>query len=194
MCRWNRQVGMFMNYPSKMEQNFSGGQSQKGSFRIFASYSTYDIENVKPVLDNLLQINGVLIFFADRDLMPGDIISERIKQNIIACDLFLVFHSESAHQSSYVQHEVGIALGKNKIIIPVLLDLAKPAGMLSNVHYLDFSDEKKRLAEFTRLYNFIVNNKQTKDRNTLIGLLALAGIGIFVLAASQNHDEDDEDY
>jgi hypothetical protein len=167
---------------------------KQGNFRIFASYSTQDIENVKPVLDNLLQIKGVQVFFADRDLMPGDIISERIKQNIVVCDIFLVFHSESAHQSSFVQHEVGIALGKNKIIIPVLLDKSKPAGMLSNVHYLDFSDEKKRLAEFTRLYNFIVNNKQTKDRNTLVGLLALAGIGIFMLATSQSNEGDDDDY
>ncbi|MFZ1897522.1 toll/interleukin-1 receptor domain-containing protein [Methanoregula sp.] len=165
------------------------------NFNIFASYSTKDIEKIKPVLNNLLQIQGVQVFFADDDLKPGDIISRRITQNITASDIFLVFYSSSARQSSYVQQEIGVALGQNKIIIPLLLDETKPTGMLANVHYLDFSDEQKRLSEFTRLYNFIVTNKQTKDRNQLLGGLALLGIGIFALAASQNDDEDDnEDY
>jgi len=168
--------------------------TQKGNFKIFASYSTKDIDLIKPVLNNLAQVQGVNVFFADSDLKPGDIISQRITQSIIGSDIFLVFYSGSAQQSTYVQQEIGVALGQKKIIIPILLDKTKPSGMLSNVHYLDFSDEQKRLVEFSRLYNFIVNNKQTKDRNTLLGLLALAGIGIFMLAAGQNHDEEDEDY
>ena len=183
------------NYPQIDDSIFKLNQpTQSSNFSIFTSYSTKDIGKIKPVLDNLLQIQGVQVFFAEWDLNPGDIITDRIKQNIIASDIFLVFFSESAQQSSYVQQEIGVALGQNKIIIPILLDRTKPSGMLSNIHYLDFSDETKRLAEFSRLYNFIVNNKQTKDRNTLLGFLALAGIGIFALAASQNRDEDDEDY
>ena len=167
---------------------------QNQNFKIFASYSTKDIEKIKPILNNLLQIQGVKIFFADADLKPGDIISQRITQNIIASDIFLVFYSISTQQSPYVQQEIGVALGQNKIIIPLLLDKTKPTGMLANIHYLDLSDEQMRLSEFTRLYNFIVNNKQTKDRNQLLGGLALVGIGILALAASQNDDEDDEDY
>jgi len=182
-----------MNYPSKKDQILSDYQPQQGSFLIFASYSTKDITKIKPILENILQISGVQIFFADVDLKPGDIISEKIKHMIGASDIFLVFYSISAQQSSYVQQEIGVALGQNKIIIPILLDDSKPKGMLSNIHYLDFSDEKKRLAEFSKLYNFITNNKQTKDRNSLIGGLALLGIGILALAATQNNNDDDED-
>jgi len=167
---------------------------QNQNFNLFASYSTKDIEKIKPVLNNLIQIQGVQIFFADKDLKPGDIISQQITQNIITSDIFLVFYSEFAQQSSYVQQEIGVALGQNKIIIPLLLDKTKPTGMLTNIHYLDFSDEQKRMSEYARLYNFIMNNKQTKDRNQLLGGLALLGIGILALAASQNDDEDEGEY
>ncbi|MCK9591653.1 MAG: toll/interleukin-1 receptor domain-containing protein [Methanoregula sp.] len=176
------------------QQQSSVNEPQKGNFLIFSSYCAKDSDKIKPILENILQIKGVRIFFAERDLEPGDLISEKIKQNIVACHVFLVFYSESAHQSTYVQHEVGFAIGHNKIIIPILLDNTKPTGLLSNVHYLDFTDDRKRLAEFSRLYNFIEKSKQTKDRNTLLGLLALAGIGIIALTAGQNQDEDDEDY
>lgn len=169
-------------------------QSSPNKFNIFASYSTKDIDLIKPVLNNLSQIQGVKIFFADMDLKPGDIISQKITQNIVGSDIFLVFYSTSAQQSSYVQQEIGVALGQNKIIIPILLDETKPAGMLANVHFLDFSDEQKRLVEFSRLYNFIIDSKQTKDRNSLLGLLTIAGIGILALASSQNHEDGDDDY
>lgn len=181
-----------MNNLFTNQQQSSGNEPQKGNFLIFSSYSSTDSEKIRPILKNILQIKGVRVFFAEQDLNPGDIISEKIKQSIIACQIFLVFYSASAHKSSYVQHEVGFALGQNKIIIPILLDDTKPAGLLSNVHYLDFSDEGKRLIEFSRLYNFIEKSKQTRDRNTLLGLLALAGIGILVLTAGQNRDEDEE--
>jgi len=182
-----------MIFPSKKEAIMPGFQPPQATFNIFASYSTKDIDKIKPILNNLLQIQGVQIFFADEDLKPGDIISQRITHSIIASDIFLAFYSESAQQSTYVQQEIGVALGHNKILIPLLLDRTKPTGMLANIHYLDLSNVQTSLYEFTRLYNFIVNNKQTKDRNQLLGGLALVGIGILALAASQNDDENDED-
>jgi hypothetical protein len=172
----------FLN-PSKSQMNFN----------IFASYSTKDIEKVKPVLNYLSQINGVKIFFADADLQPGDIISNRIIQNIIASDIFLAFFSSAAVQSSYVQQEIGSARSHNKIIIPLLLDETKPTGMLAGVHYLDLSDEQKRSPEIGRLHNFIVNNIQTKNQNQLWRALALLGIGALALYAGQNAEEYDED-
>jgi len=167
---------------------------QNQNFNLFTSYSTKDIEKVKPVLNYLSQIQGVKIFFADADLQPGDIISDRIIQNIIAADIFLAFFSSASVQSSYVQQEIGAARSHKKIIIPLLLDETKPTGMLAGVHYLDFSDEQKRLPEIGRLHTFIVNNIQTKNQSNLWTALALLGIGALALSASQNSDEDDEYY
>jgi hypothetical protein len=167
---------------------------QNQNFNIFASYSTKDIEKINPLLNYLAQIQGVKIFFAKADLQPGDIISDRIIQNIIAADIFLAFFSSASVQSSYVQQEIGAARSHDKIIIPLLLDGTKPTGMLAGVHYLDLSDEQKRLPEIGRLHNFIVNNIQTKNQKQLWGALALLGIGVLALSASPDSDEDDEYY
>jgi hypothetical protein len=183
-----------VNYQSKKDSIIQAIQPSTSSFNIFASYSTKDIEKIKPILHQISQIQGVRIFFADANLQPGDIISQRITQNIIGADIFLVFYSESAKESSYVQQEIGVALGQNKIIIPLLLDQTKPTGMLADRHYLDLSDEKKRLLDFGRLNNFIVNNIQNKNQRQLWSALAVLGIGALLLSANQNPDEDDEYY
>jgi hypothetical protein len=162
------------------------------SFSLFASYSTKDIEKVKPVLNYLSQISGVGIFFADAELQPGDIISDRIIQNIQSADIFLTFYSKESIQSTYVQQEIGAARSHNKIIIPILLDGTKPTGMLAGIHYLDLSDAHKQFSEIDRLHTFIVNNIQTKNQNQLLGGLALLGIGVLALLASQDRNEDDD--
>jgi len=94
---------------------------QDQRFNIFASYCTKDSDKIRPILDYLSQIQGVKIFFAEEDLQPGDIISDRIIENIITADIFLAFYSESALMSSYVQQEIGAARSHKKIIIPLLL-------------------------------------------------------------------------
>lgn len=163
------------------------------TFTIFASYSTKDLERIKPVLDRISHINGLRTFLAETDLQPGDMIDKTITQHILSSDVFLLFFSESAKHSNYVQQEIGVALGHTKIIIPLLLDGTKPTGMLANVQYLDLSDETKRPGELERLYNFIIRNVQSKNQNQLLGALAVLGIGYMLYASSQNQDEYDEE-
>jgi len=163
------------------------------TFTIFASYSTKDIEKIKPVLDHISHINSLRTFFAGKDLQPGDMIDKTITQHILSSDVFLLFFSESAKHSNYVQQEIGVALGHTKIIIPLLLDGTKPTGMLANVQYLDLSDETKRPYEIERLYNFIMRNVQSKSQNQLIAALAVLGIGYLMYASSQNQNENDDE-
>jgi hypothetical protein len=163
------------------------------TFTIFASYSTKDVEKIKPVLDHISHISGLRTFLAETDLQPGDMIDKTITQHILSSDVFLLFFSESAKHSNYVQQEIGVALGHTKIIIPLLLEGIKPTGMLANVQYLDLSDEMKRPYELERLYNFIIRNVQSKSQNQLIGALAVLGIGYLLYASSQNQNEYDDD-
>lgn len=160
-----------------------------GNFTVFASYSSKDIETIKPILNQISNIQGVKTFFAEQDLQPGEMIDRSITQNILNSDIFLLFYSESAKQSTYVQQEIGVTLGHNQIIIPLLLDQTKPTGMLANIQYLDLSIETKRPSELGRLYNFIVRNLQTKNQNQLIGTLALLGIGYLLYKSSKDQDE-----
>jgi hypothetical protein len=163
-------------------------QSAEGAiFNIFISYSTEDSDKIKPVLDLLSAIQDTKIFFAEKTINPGDNISQTIINNIKNSDVFIVFYSESAIKSNYVQQEIGVAKSNYKIIIPILLDSNKPTGMLEGINYLNFYDQTKQLTEINRLYNFIVRKVQSKkQRQALIVLGLLGGLGYLLLRGDES--------
>jgi len=164
----------------------------QGNFSVFVSYSTKDIETIKPILQQMQSIQGLTIFFADRSLNPGDLISQRIIQSIKVADVFIVFYSESALQSSYVQQEIGVARGQEKIIIPILLDQTKPSGMIAtNVHYLDIHEADKEDHEKQKLFQFLSQSIQYKTQKQFLNALLLLGIGFSIVAGSQSNIDDD---
>lgn len=154
--------------------------AESANFNIFVSYSSKDSEKIKPILNLLSTIKGVKVFFAERSITPGSIISQTIINNIKSSDIFLVFYSESAIQSSYVQQEIGVAKASNKIIIPILLDSSKPTGMLEGINYLNFFDQSKQQAEMQRLYSFIVKNIQTKNQQQALAAIGLLALGYWL--------------
>ena len=145
------------------------------TYNIFVSYSSKDAEIAKKVQKYFGQIQGTSVFLAENELIIGSL-SQAIIQFIRQSDLFLVLYSRNSHSSTYVQQEIGVALGNNKIIIPILLDAeAKPDAMIGNVQYLSIYDEQKRNEQLPRLYSYIVQQTQRKAGNTaLLGLGALA--------------------
>ncbi|WP_440951590.1 toll/interleukin-1 receptor domain-containing protein [Methanococcoides sp. FTZ1] len=163
------------------------------SFKIFISYSTKDVEHINPILSQLSTIQNTEIFYADKTLNPGDNIDQIIINNIKNSDVFLMFNSESALKSNYVQQEIGVAKSNNKIIIPILLDSNKPTAMLNGINYLNFYDQSKKEAEFDRLYNYIIRNVQSKNQNQLLTFLGILGIG-YLLSRSEDENEDDAYY
>ncbi len=167
-------------------------QSAEGAiFNIFISYSTEDSDKIKPVLDLLSSIQDTKIFFAEKTINPGDDIIQTIINNIKNSDVFIVFYSESAIKSNYVQQEIGVAKSNGKIIIPVLLDSNKPTEMLEGVNYLNFYGQTKQQIEMKRLSDFIVQAVKSKRRKqNLWTLIGLAGIG-YLLSRS---DEDEYEY
>ena len=167
-------------------------QSTEGAiFNIFISYSTEDSDKIKPVLDLLSPIQDTKMFFAEKTINPGDDIIQTIINNIKNSDVFIVFYSESAIKSNYVQQEIGVAKSNGKIIIPVLLDSNKPTEMLEGVNYLNFYGPTKQQIEMKRLSDFIVQAVKSKRRKqNLWTLIGLAGIG-YLLSRS---DEDEYEY
>ncbi len=161
-----------------------------GDFNIFVSYSTNDSDKIQPLVNQISTIRGVNIFFAERSIMPGSLVNQTIIKKIEDSDIFLVFFSESAVESNYVQQEIGAAKSRNKYIIPILLDSTKPTDMLDGVNYLNFHDPTKQLAEMNRLYQFIVRNVQRKKQGRALKFLGLLAIGYLLLKS----DEDENEY
>ena len=160
-----------------------------GDFNIFVSYSTNDSNKIQPLVDQISAMQGVNIFFAERSIMPGSLVNQTIIKKIEDSDIFLVFFSESAVESNYVQQEIGAAKSRNKYIIPILLDSTKPTGMLEGVNYLNFHDPTKQLAEMNRLYQFIVRDIQSKKQGQALKFLGSLAIGYLLLKSDEDEDE-----
>ena len=154
------------------------------TFNIFISYSTKDLETARQFQNNLAQIKGTRVFLSDASLIIGQLDIALINE-IKNCDLFFVLYSKNSTASTYVQQEIGVAKGNNKIVIPILLDAeAKPDAMLQGISYLSLYDEEKRNAQMPKLYQYIIQESQRKDNAQL--LLTLGGIWLLGKALSEN--------
>ena len=147
------------------------------AYNIFISYSSKDKTKIEPILDQLHTMKDTDIFFADWTIDPGDEISHKILYNIQNSDVFIVFYSKSAIDSNYVQQEIGAAKSNDKLVIPILLDSSKPTGMLKGLNYLNFYDQTKKHTEIKRLYNFIT--EKIENKNKLKYTLVILGILAF---------------
>ncbi|MDA0525779.1 toll/interleukin-1 receptor domain-containing protein [Methanococcoides alaskense] len=163
------------------------------SIKIFVSYSTEDMGHIKPILDQLKNVEDVEIFFADKTLNPGDNVEQIILNNIKEADVFLMFNSESALKSNYVQQEIGVAKSNEKAIIPILLDANKPTAMLNGINYLNFYNEAKRESEFSRLHDYIYTTIKNKNRNKLLTGIGLLAAG-YLLTRSNDGDEYEDEF
>ena len=123
-------------------------------FKLFVSYSSKDEAALEPILDGIRRAYPEKIdyFFAKESLRPGDDNKKVILKNVNDSNVFLLFHSSSAQDTAYIQHEIGAASALEKRIIIMLLDDARPEGMLKGINYLDLTDEKKFDSEIKRLH------------------------------------------
>ena len=156
--------------------------------KVFISYSSEDAKRVKPIKDALKYHPGLEIFYADESFFPGDNIPSRIKSEIDKCDYLFLFHSKNSQKSQWVQNEVGIAIGKNKSVVPILLDERKPEGILkTNINYLDLTNKSRFNNGLKSLFYMIERKEIEKDRDVIIliiTILALIGLILLVKAKS----------
>jgi hypothetical protein len=100
----------------------TSGEPPSGPYRVFLSHSSKD-KGVARLVRRLIELEGldlgVDVFFDDRALDGGDVISEEIREALRACDEFLVLLSQDALESQWVQQEMGAAwiLGKHRVAV-----------------------------------------------------------------------------
>jgi len=167
----------YVRFSTKKEARMA----DSGILKIFISYSTKDLEKIKPILKHISSIQGTKTFLAEENIEPSSEVIQTIIGKIKSADIFLVFFSKNAKKSEYVQQEIGIAKGNNKIIAPILLDSNTPKAMLVNTNYVNLSDQEKEQAELRRLYSFIADNVNRKNQNKELVALGILAIGIGAL-------------
>jgi formylglycine-generating enzyme required for sulfatase activity len=109
--------------------------------RLFISYSHHDRE-IADFIAAELRGQGAEVFIDYQRLEAGEIFSERVRQEVIACDAFILLVSTSAARSRWVQAETNLAHDQSKRIIPIMLerfDMANsPFWFLLNIERVDF--------------------------------------------------------
>jgi len=157
------------------------------SFKMFISYTSQDRAQIQPFLDMLRAIHGATYYFYEETKAIAQKTKEDIKNNLKDSNAFLVFHSENSLKSTYVQHEIGVAIGLSKPVVIANLDGTKPDGMLQGINYLDFFNEKLFKQEIDKLINWIKFKISERQETAIVksqpveefdwtGLLVVAGI------------------
>lgn len=104
--------------------------------KVFISHSHKDYKKIDKYIEPLKSMKDLRIFYSKESLNCGDNIDKELQNAINESDLIILLHSKNTVESSYVNQEVGYALGKKKKILPFLLDTSKPKGFLEKMKYI----------------------------------------------------------
>ena len=114
------------------------GVNKKKMAEVFVSYSFKDVEIAK-FLCKHLEKEGLNVFRAPISVDPGERWDEKILKNLKNSTWILFLASKEACASPIVQQEIGVALGTEKNIIPVVWDMdpSELPGLVKNIQALD---------------------------------------------------------
>jgi hypothetical protein len=158
--------------------------------RVFVSYATADLATVDMV-KKWSTDPQVEVFVAEHSAPAGTALNDRIIAEIQGCDLFLLMWSAEASKSQYVLQEVGVAVGADRPILPVVLEQGVPLpALIVNLKYLDaprYPSEwlvavQKRLDEMAQTKQAAAQiTPQTKTTQPV--QLKLTGVEVALVAA-----------
>lgn len=94
----------------------------KDSF-VFVSYSSRELETANQ-LKHILETNGISCWMAPQSIPAGSDYAKEIPKAIDECKAFLLLLSDASQNSNWVPKEVGLAIGKGKIVVPFQIDNA----------------------------------------------------------------------
>ena len=124
-------------------------ESAPRTFKIFASYSHYDLETVKPIVE-LVRTAGPAVFRDGDSIRPGKKWSVVLSTAIGACRLMYLFWCRHSAASIEVRKEYEQALDLKKDIVPVLLDKTPLPRRLSEYQWIDLRDALGKHEETVR--------------------------------------------
>lgn len=107
---------------------------------VFISHSSKDA-NIAKAICNTLESNGIRVWIAPRDIMPGSDWAESINNAIESSKAMVLVFSEYSNDSVQVAKELNLAVNNKLVILPFKIDKTDPTGSmkyyLSDTHWLD---------------------------------------------------------
>jgi nucleoside 2-deoxyribosyltransferase len=151
------------------------------AFRVFLSYSLDPAEMALAWrLQTLAAAHGIEMYVPQHGngaAAPGAV---TVQQAIDRADCVLAILTIAASQM--VQNELGYALERRKLVIPIVrTDLADPALLERFQRVFTFSPWENPGTVETEIVEFLKEQQLTKDKQQTIGALAALGLGLLVL-------------
>lgn len=107
------------------------------TIRVFLSYSHKD-KGLIGLVKSFLEWYGLEVFIAHEDIKPSSEWEKVIWQNLESIDIFIPIITNNFSLSKWTDQESGIALAKDKFIIPISIAGNVPYGFLNKLQALKF--------------------------------------------------------
>jgi hypothetical protein len=153
------------------------------AYSVFVSHSARD-QGLVMALANTLSKCGVSVRVAEWYVAAGQALSDKVRAQIKGADSVVVFLTRNGARSKWVQQEVGIALGANKLVIP-LVEKGTPAEELAALQgrdYIEYDPARPQVA-LDRAAGFASSLKAKKEEKER-AMLAIGGVIAFLLLLS----------
>lgn len=143
---------------SKQDSELSPGFWREGYFKLFISHLSSEkirANSIKDILENY-SISG---FVAHTDIEPTKEWQNEIELAIRTCDALLALMTPEFHESNWTDQEIGIAIGRDLLIIPARLG-RDPYGFIGK--YQAISQTRDDFIAEELFLSLVKNKKTTK--------------------------------
>lgn len=130
-----------------------------GYFKLFISHLATDKVNAQQLKDKLEKY-GISGFVAHTDIEPTRIWQNEIELALRTCDSLVALMISGFHESKWTDQEIGLALGRDLLIIPVRMG-QDPYGFIGKFQAITVADFNA-LAE--DIFDSLLKNKKTSKK------------------------------
>lgn len=134
---------------------------QPGTFRVFISHKT-NIKQEAVALKESLDNFHISSFVAHEDIEPTKEWQDEIELALETTDCLIALVTEDFHESLWTDQEIGIAIGKGKLIIPINWG-GSPYGFLSKYQWFKVKNfEASSLSQ--KIFQILVKHNLSKRK------------------------------
>lgn len=150
------------------------------AYRVFLSHSmSADDHHIVQAAVASAHLEGVEWYLAERDARYGESLHKKIEAALRTSQCMVVLWTRGGSDSHWINQEVGLAKGLNKLVIPVVEAGIEPASVLGDAEYIEL-DRTDPLPAIETLHAYLAHlRRQKKERDEL--LMAGGGLAIAVV-------------
>ncbi len=135
---------------------------REGYFNLFISHLASDKIRAND-LKNKLESYSISGFVAHSDIEPTKEWQDEIELALRTCDALTALMIPGFHESKWTDQEIGLALGRDLLIMPVRMGL-DPYGFIGKLQAINFTDVDKLALD---IFESLLKNKKTSKKISL---------------------------